>query len=45
MMLNGGIYNGKRILSRNTIRMMTTSQLGDMQHEGDPFGLGLRNHL
>lgn len=39
-MLNGGIYDGKRILSRNTIRMMTTSQLGDMQHDGDPFGLG-----
>lgn len=40
MLLNGGIYDGKRILARNTVRMMVTSQLGDMQHDGDPFGLG-----
>lgn len=40
MLLNGGIYDGKRILARNTVRMMTTSQLGDMPHDGDPFGLG-----
>jgi CubicO group peptidase (beta-lactamase class C family) len=28
MLLNNGIYNGKRILSRNTVRMMTMNQIG-----------------
>jgi CubicO group peptidase (beta-lactamase class C family) len=42
MMLNGGTYNGKRILSRNTVRMMTMNQLGDMGMGWGPnkFGLG-----
>jgi CubicO group peptidase (beta-lactamase class C family) len=42
MILNGGTYNGKRLLSRNTVRMMTMNQLGDMQRAGNPnyFGLG-----
>jgi len=42
MMLNGGIYNGHRILSRNAVRMMTMSQLRDIPY-GDgnsTFGLG-----
>ena len=30
MLLNGGQYNGVRLLSRNTIRMMTMNQIGDL---------------
>jgi CubicO group peptidase (beta-lactamase class C family) len=30
MLLNGGEYNGVRYLSRNTIRMMTMNQIGDL---------------
>ena len=42
MLLNGGEYNGKRILSSNTVRMMTMNQIGDLNLEGDKFGLGFR---
>lgn len=40
MMLNGGTYNGKKILSRNTVRMMTMNQIGDLSLGDDKFGLG-----
>jgi CubicO group peptidase (beta-lactamase class C family) len=40
MLLNGGDYNGKRILSRASIRMMTTNQIGDVNFGDDKFGLG-----
>ena len=40
MLLNSGEYNGKRILSRSTIRMMTTNQIGDIEFGNDKFGLG-----
>lgn len=41
MLLNNGIYNGKRILSRNTIRIMTANQIGDLRMgHGNYFGLG-----
>jgi CubicO group peptidase (beta-lactamase class C family) len=40
MMLNGGTYNGKRLLSRNTVRMMTMNQIGDVPLGNDKFGLG-----
>jgi CubicO group peptidase (beta-lactamase class C family) len=43
MLLNGGEYNGKRILSRNTVRMMTMNQIGDLPYRGyDRFGLGFQ---
>lgn len=43
MLLNGGEYNGKRILSRNTVRMMTMNQIGDITFRGyDKFGLGFQ---
>ncbi len=43
MLLNGGIYNGKRILGRNTVRMMITNQIGDLSFRGDDkFGLGFQ---
>ncbi len=38
--LNGGEYNGKRILSRNTVRMMTMNQIGDINMGNNKFGLG-----
>jgi CubicO group peptidase (beta-lactamase class C family) len=39
MLLNGGEYNGKRILGRNTVRMMTMNQIGEIAFS-DRFGLG-----
>ena len=39
-MLNGGTYNGKRLLSRNTVRMMTMNQIGDVNMGDNKFGLG-----
>jgi CubicO group peptidase (beta-lactamase class C family) len=35
MMLNGGTYDGKRILSRTTVELMTTSHTGDIPVSGD----------
>jgi CubicO group peptidase (beta-lactamase class C family) len=44
MMLNGGSYNGKRLLARNTVRMMTMNQIGNLPgpdpSSEDKFGLG-----
>lgn len=40
MLLNGGTYNGRRILSRNTVRMMTMNQIGDVSRGVNKFGLG-----
>lgn len=41
MLLNGGEYNGKRLLSRSTVRLMTSNQAGDLTlSHGDSFGLG-----
>jgi CubicO group peptidase (beta-lactamase class C family) len=40
MILNGGTYNGKRILSQNSVRLMTTNQIGDLSVGNNKFGLG-----
>jgi CubicO group peptidase (beta-lactamase class C family) len=45
MLLNGGDYNGKHILSRASIRLMTTNQIGTLSRNGlngpdTKFGLG-----
>ncbi|MCU7551234.1 beta-lactamase family protein [Chitinophagaceae bacterium LB-8] len=41
MLLNGGSLNGKRILSKAAIRMMTSNQIGQISfHSGNYFGLG-----
>src|SRR5688500_6177197 len=40
MLLNGGEYNGKRILAPNTVRMMTMNQIGDIGFGNNNFGLG-----
>ena len=42
MLLNNGEYNGKRLLGRNTVRMMTTNQIGDLSLGDDKFGLGFQ---
>lgn len=40
MMLNGGEYNGKRILSPSTVRLMTTDQVSAFNRGSNQFGLG-----
>lgn len=44
MLLNGGDYNGKHILSKASIRLMTTNQIGNLSRNGmgadTKFGLG-----
>src|SRR5205085_5768440 len=40
MLLNGGKYDGKQLLSRNTVRLMTMNQIGDLSLGDDKFGLG-----
>lgn len=42
MLLNGGTYNNKRILSRHSVAMMTESQLGNIPFGDDTFGLGFQ---
>jgi len=43
MLLNDGEYNGRRILSRNAVRMMTTNQVGNVAISNeDKFGLGFQ---
>ena len=41
MMLNGGTLDGRRILSRKTVELMTTSHLDEIGYNaGQGFGLG-----
>jgi CubicO group peptidase (beta-lactamase class C family) len=40
MMLNKGEYNGKRILARRTVELMTSNQIGNLNVGKDKFGLG-----
>jgi CubicO group peptidase (beta-lactamase class C family) len=41
MLLNGGELDGRRVLSRKTVELMTTSHLGDVGYNaGQGFGLG-----
>lgn len=40
MLLNGGTYKGNRILSRRTVEMMTSNQIGDIEFGAERFGLG-----
>lgn len=43
MLVNNGVYNGKRLLSRNSVRIMTQNQIGDLSIRGDDkFGLGFQ---
>jgi CubicO group peptidase (beta-lactamase class C family) len=40
MLLNGGEYNGVKLLGRSSIRMMTMNQIGDVKMGDNKFGLG-----
>ena len=40
MLLNGGEYNGERLLAHNTVRMMTMNQIGELSVGENKFGLG-----
>lgn len=42
MLLNGGMYNGHRILSPRTIELMTQNQVGELNLGSDKFGLGFQ---
>jgi len=42
MLLNDGKYDGKQLLSRNSVRMMTMNQIGDLSLGADKFGLGFQ---
>lgn len=42
MLLNKGEYNGKRLLARRTIELMTTNQIGEFNFGRDKFGLGFQ---
>lgn len=43
MMLNGGEYNGKRLLSPNSVHLMTINQVGDINtSRAGKFGLGFQ---
>ena len=40
MLLNNGEYNGKRIISRRTVELITSNQIGSLNIGRDKFGLG-----
>lgn len=40
MLLNGGEYNGRRLMSPHTIRLMTINQIGDLGLWGSPNKMG-----
>ena len=41
MLLNGGIYNNKRIISKNSVDLMTQNQIGNIDRgPNEKFGLG-----
>jgi CubicO group peptidase (beta-lactamase class C family) len=40
MLLNNGEYNGKRILSRRTVELITSNQIGSLNLGRNKFGLG-----
>ena len=42
MLLNKGEYNGKRLLARRTVELMTSNQIGDLNLGRDKFGLGFQ---
>lgn len=46
MVLNGGMLNGRRYLKEETLKQMTTSQLGDMKVSfADGMAMGLGFHI
>lgn len=41
MLLNSGSYNGHRLLSPNTVKLMTMNQIGSIDRGTSKFGLGV----
>jgi CubicO group peptidase (beta-lactamase class C family) len=42
MLLNKGEYNGKRLLARRTVEIITANQIGNLNLDRDKFGLGFQ---
>ena len=42
MLLNKGVYNGKRLLARRTVELITSNQIGELNLGTDKFGLGFQ---
>jgi len=42
MLINNGVYNGKRLLSRRTVELITSNQIGELNVGRDKFGLGFQ---
>ncbi len=42
MLINKGTYNGKRLLARRTVDLITANQIGDLNLGRDKFGLGFQ---
>ncbi|MCZ4223956.1 serine hydrolase domain-containing protein [Pedobacter rhodius] len=42
LFINGGVYQGKQLLARHTIEIMTKNQIGDISLGDDKFGLGFQ---
>ncbi len=40
MLLNGGVFNGKRVLSQKSVTLMTKNQIGNLPFGDNYFGLG-----
>ncbi len=40
MLLNNGTYNGKRLLARRTVELITSNQIGELNQGINKFGLG-----
>lgn len=40
MILNNGTHNGKRILKKETVKLMTENNVGNLFYKGNGFGLG-----
>ncbi len=40
LFINGGVYNGKQLLARRTIAIMTENQIGNLTLGSNKFGLG-----
>jgi len=42
MLLNNGVYNGKWLLARRTVELITSNQIGELNLGPDKFGLGFQ---
>ncbi|MFC3560296.1 serine hydrolase domain-containing protein [Pedobacter jamesrossensis] len=42
LFINGGSYNGKQLLARHTVEIMTKNQIGELSLGDDKFGLGFQ---